>query len=219
MILKVSRSDLKVECLPGKRQILASSLSRASLNEEPLGEDEVQMNMLERISISEPKYAELQQNTANELHELYAVIQAGWPATKKRAPHGIRQYWNFRDELAVLEGVIYIGERILVPLSMRPAMVEVKLQTHPGIVKCKQRAIEAIYWPGISALIEDKLKDCTLCRDYASAQQKEPLIPSPVPTHPRTANGGSVGGASGPHAGGRQFDSGLPNPQGLKITE
>ena len=86
MILKVSRSDLKVECLPGKRQILASSLSRASLNEEPLGEDEVQMNMLERISISEPKYAELQQNTANELHELYAVIQAGWPATKQTSP-------------------------------------------------------------------------------------------------------------------------------------
>ena len=86
------------------------------------------MNMLGRISISEPKYAELQQNTANELHELYAVIQAGWPATKQRVPLGIRQYWNFRDELAVLEGVIYIGKRILVPLSMRPAMVNCKGQ-------------------------------------------------------------------------------------------
>ena len=199
MILKVSRNDLKVEYLPGKRQILASSLSRASLNEEPLEEDEIQMNMLERISISESKYAKLQQNTANELHKLYAVIQAGWPATKQRVPLGIRQYWNFRDELAVLEGVIYIGKRILVPLSMRPAMVKLKLETHPGIVKCKQRAREAIYWPGISALIEDKVKDCTLCRDYAPAQQKEPLIPSPTPTHPRTANGGSVDGASGPH--------------------
>ena len=29
--------------------------------------------MLERISISEPKYAELQQNTANELHEFHAA--------------------------------------------------------------------------------------------------------------------------------------------------
>ena len=59
MILKVSGYDLKVEYLPGTKQILADILSLASLNEEPLEEDEIQVNMLERISISEPKYAEL----------------------------------------------------------------------------------------------------------------------------------------------------------------
>ena len=56
MILKVSGYDLKVEYLPGKKQILSDTLSRASLNEEPLEEDEIQVNMLKRISISEPKY-------------------------------------------------------------------------------------------------------------------------------------------------------------------
>ena len=54
VILKVSGYDLKVKYLPGKRQILADTLSRASLNEEPLEEDEIQVEMLERISISEP---------------------------------------------------------------------------------------------------------------------------------------------------------------------
>ena len=87
MILKVSEYDLRVEYLPGKKKILADTLSRASLNEESLEEDEIQVNMLERISISEPKYAELQQNIGNELHELYAIIQAGWPATKQQVPH------------------------------------------------------------------------------------------------------------------------------------
>lgn len=92
MILKGSRNVLKAKYLPGKRQILAGTLSRASLNEEPLEEDEVQVNMLERISISEPKYAELQENTVNELHELHAIIQAGWGATKQRVPHSSRQH-------------------------------------------------------------------------------------------------------------------------------
>ena len=46
--------------------------------------------------------------------------------------------------------------------------------TRLGIVKCKQRAIEALYWPGMSAQIEEKVKDCTICHDYAPAQQKEP---------------------------------------------
>ena len=77
MILKVSGYDLKVEYLPGTKQILADILSRASLNEEPLQEDEIQVNMLERISISEPKYAELWQNTENELHELASHKTSG----------------------------------------------------------------------------------------------------------------------------------------------
>ena len=51
-----------------KRQILADTLSRASLDEVPAEEDELQVKTVERISISEAKYAELQQNTANELH-------------------------------------------------------------------------------------------------------------------------------------------------------
>ena len=92
-MLKVSGYDLQVEYLPGKKQVLADTLSRASLNEAP-PEEEIQVNMLERISISGPKYAELQQNTANELHELYAMIQALWPETKQQVSRSIRQYWD-----------------------------------------------------------------------------------------------------------------------------
>ena len=33
----------------------------------------------------------------------------------------------------------------------------------------------------MSVQIEDKVKDCTMYHDYAPAQQREPLIPSPVP--------------------------------------
>ena len=184
MMLKLSGYDLKVEYLPGKKQVLADTLSRASPNEAPPEEEDIQVNMLERISISEPKYAELQQNTANELHELYAMIQGDWPESKQQVPHSIRQFWDARDELAVLDGVVYRGMRIVVPPSMRPAMLEIIHGTHLGIVKCKQRAREALYWPGMSAQIEDKVKNCTMCRDYAPAQQKEPLMPSPVPDLP-----------------------------------
>ena len=57
MMLKLSGYDLKVEYLPGKKQVLADMLSRASPNEAPPEEEDIQVNMLERISISEPKYA------------------------------------------------------------------------------------------------------------------------------------------------------------------
>ena len=61
-------------------------------------------------------------------------------------------------------------------------MLAVIHETHLGIVKCKQRAREALYWPGMSAQIEEKVKDCTICRDYTLAQQKEPLILYQVPS-------------------------------------
>ena len=54
--------DLKVEYLPEKKkkkQILADTLSRVSLEEVPAEEDELQVNMVERISISVAKFAEL----------------------------------------------------------------------------------------------------------------------------------------------------------------
>ena len=108
------------------------------------------------------------------------MIQVGWPETKQHVPHSIRQYWDTRDELAVLDGVIYRGMRIVIAPSMRPAMLPVMNGTHLGIVKCKQRAREALYWPGMSAQIELKVKNCTICHDYAPAQQKESLIPSPI---------------------------------------
>ena len=41
---------------------------------------------------------------------------------------------------------------------MRPAMLASIHGTHLGIVKCKQRARKALYWPGMSAQIEDKVK-------------------------------------------------------------
>ena len=112
MMLKVSDYDLKVGYPPGKKQVLADTLSRASLNELQVDKDEIQVNMLERISISEPKYTELQQKKENEL---YAMIQTGWPETKQQVPHSILEYWESRDELAVLDGVIYRGMKIVVP--------------------------------------------------------------------------------------------------------
>ena len=140
--------------------------------------------MLERISISEPKYAEHQQKTANKLHELYGRIRAGWPETKQKVPHSIQEYWESRYELVVLDGEIYRGMKIMVPPSMRPAMLAFIHGTHLGIVKYKQRAREALNWPGMSPQIEGKVKDCNMCHSYAPAQQKQPLIPSLVSNLP-----------------------------------
>ena len=74
--------------------------------------------------------------------------------------------------------------RIVVPPTMRPAMLEIIHETHLGTLKCKQRAREALHWPFMSAQIEEKVKDCSICHDHAPAQCKELLIPSAIPDVP-----------------------------------
>ncbi len=113
----------------------------------------------------------------------YSIILSGWPDTKQEVPHSIKPYWDCRDELAVLNGVIYRGLRIVVPPSMRAQMLDIIHEVHLGIVKSKQRAREALYWPGMSSEVEQKVKDCTTCHDYAARQHKEPMIPSKIPDY------------------------------------
>jgi hypothetical protein len=53
LMLKVKGYDLKVEYLPGKKQVIADTLSRASLNVMPPERKELQVNMLEKISVAQ----------------------------------------------------------------------------------------------------------------------------------------------------------------------
>ena len=79
--IKITSYDPEIEwpeiSSPRKKQVLPHILNCASLDAVPLKEDAMQVNMLEIVSIAEQKSAKLQQNTANELHGLYAIIQAG----------------------------------------------------------------------------------------------------------------------------------------------
>lgn len=52
------------------------------------------------------------------------------------------------------------------------AMLELKHGTHARFVKCKKRAREALYWPEMSAPIDEIVIDRITCHDYAPAEQK-----------------------------------------------
>ena len=127
--------------------------------------------------------------TANELNVLHAMIMKGWPDTRSEVPHAIREYWSIRDELAVIDGVVYKGMRIVVPPSMRNRMLAQIHGSHLGIVKCKKRAREALYWPGMNQHIERLVQDCAECNSFQNRQPAEPLKPTKLPDLPWTEVG------------------------------
>ena len=85
---------------------------------------------------------------------------SGWPDRWTDVSELARPYWNFRDKLSVLDGVLLKGNCIIVPKSMRTDVLNHIHEEHMGVSKCRLRAQTSVYWPGINSEIEDIVGLC-----------------------------------------------------------
>ena len=186
MLLNLQWYDLIVKYRKGKEMYLPDTLSRAYLPDTPNPEitDLEQVRTLDFLSISKDKYTELQEHTQRELNQLQTIILNGWPNVRQEVPASLGPYWDSRSELVVCDGIIYKGMRIIVPPSLRRQMLSLVHESHLGMIKCKQRAREVLYWPAMNSDIEETVKNCTKCADFQRKQPSEPLIPTETPGLP-----------------------------------
>jgi len=61
----------------------------------------------------------------------------------------LQVYFLFREELSAQDGVVFKGERIVLPSSLRQCMMDKVHARHLSIQGFLRRAKEAFYWPGI----------------------------------------------------------------------
>ena len=71
------------------------------------------------------------------LSDLQQVILSGWPDSKGQVPPNAQEFWNYRDELTVAQGLIVKGQKIVVPSSLRGEMLEKLHEGHLGINKTR----------------------------------------------------------------------------------
>ncbi|XP_064475694.1 uncharacterized protein K02A2.6-like [Ornithodoros turicata] len=92
----------------------------------------------------------------------------------------------FRDELSVVDGLLYRGERIVVPQALTSKILTLAHETHPGIVRTKQRLRDLYWWPGMDAQAEKMVRDCSTCQsaDKSARTAPSPLHPVPFPAKP-----------------------------------
>ena len=79
-----------------------------------------------KLPVSDQKMSDLQANTASDLdmQRLIAVIKEGWPDDRSSCPLLVQPFWNYRDGLSVMEGLVFKGERILIPLVLGKDMLK-----------------------------------------------------------------------------------------------
>lgn len=81
--------------------------------------------MIQYLAVSTEKIAQIKEATKNdnELCTLKQIIKTGWPESKEDVPKPIHLYYTFREELTFQDGIIFKGERIVVPQSVRNDML------------------------------------------------------------------------------------------------
>ena len=141
---------------------------------------------MSNLPVSDAKLEAIRQATANDpvMIKLQETLKLGWPANRSQAPNELKPYWTFREELSEPHGIILKGEKIVIPKALRKEMLAKIHTSHLGMVKCKQRAKDILFWPGMARDIEKLVSTCDICSRYQSSNSKEPMRSDQVPTRP-----------------------------------
>ena len=74
----------------------------------------------------------------------------GWPKSIKQVPPMLHPYWTFREKLTIEDGLILKGTRIIIPNNQCKTILKLIYKGHLGLNKCKLKAKESVYWPGLN---------------------------------------------------------------------
>lgn len=189
LLMRLQKYQVKVQYKPGAEMYIADTLSRAYLPETDSSDTDIEAQVhmvISNLPVSNEKLEEFKNETKKDttLRTLTETVLSGWPETKQQAAKEIQAYWNYRDEISAVEGILFKGERLIVPAAMRAEMLQRVHESHLGIESCRRRARELLFWPGLSQNITDMVNSCNVCMTHQRQQSKEPLHPHSVPERP-----------------------------------
>ena len=187
MMMRLQKYDFTVHYERGKNMYLADMLSRAYLPYKGKEvEDFESVNMIRYLPISDQRLDEIRAETRKDqsLRELSENMLVGWPENKEDDTL-THPYFSMRDDLTVQDGLVFKGNSVVLPKSLR-AVVNLKIHSfHRGIEACLRRARECIYWPGMSVEMKQYISACKTCRELDSTTHtKETLMSHEVPSRP-----------------------------------
>ena len=183
MLLRIQPYEATIRYRPGKEMVYADYLSRVTPTPGP----EIPLEMtIHTIQISDNQLDKLRNAVKNdsELSALQEQIVIGWPDSVQSVVKCLRKYWSIRDYLCVENGIVYMGNRLVIPKEMRNYYLQQIHIGHLGQTKCQLRAKECLYWPNMSADIVNTVENCDICIQNARSQSREPMMVRELPSQP-----------------------------------
>lgn len=153
----------------------------SNVDQEP---DELEIEII--ITIPKLMTKQIREETATDDHlqKIIEYINTGWPKNDNQISPELKPYSHFKEELSFYDGLIFKGNRIVVPKTKQKYILDVLHQGHPGIQNSLRRARECIYWKNLTSDVIKYIRKCTVCEQTARKNQKEPIIIKEIPEHP-----------------------------------
>ena len=201
MRMALQNYSLDIQYKKGRLMFIADALSRAyRLTTEDAQHDSSEVRALREVqhedglSVSPNRLQQFKRVTADdpEMQLLIGAIHKGWPLCRKDCPAKLVPYYDSRSELVEDGGLVYRGERLVVPQSLRADMLKEIHRSHIGIGGCLRRARELLYWPRINAGVKDYVSKCSVCQSYQPEQCREELQQHEMPSRPWSKVGADI---------------------------
>lgn len=189
MLLKLMRFSFQLEYVPGKNLYIPDTLSR-----QPMKDEEMKTPYLEGqsvaihtiISANEERTAVLKKAVENDpvLTEIISYVKQGWPRYKNNIKSEAKNYWNVKEEIHSADGLLFRGNRLVIPASERRRIIENLHSAHQGVTSCQNKAHNSLYWPSMLKDIENYILNCQICQRYSKSNIKQPLTSHEIPEYP-----------------------------------
>ena len=181
LLLKIIDKDIKFYYQNGLIMHTSDALSRLSDHNTKRGNtEEIQGLNIQIYEVSPVQsnltITQIQAETANDpiMQQLIKYISEGWPARQQNVIQQLQSYHTFKEEMSVIDGLIFKGERIVIPNALQAKALQAIHRSHTGIQKTLDRSKGCFYWSGISKDITHVCETCEEYLKYANRQPKEP---------------------------------------------
>ena len=129
-----------------------------------------------------PKAIKREEVIHTTLQELHKWITGG---IKSNAPPSITEYARFANKISCTQdGILLRDQRIIVPVKLRPRIIELAHAGHQGIVKTKALIKSRVWFPGIDNQVEQVVTTCRVCQALTTKETYEPLLRSKMSSGP-----------------------------------
>lgn len=190
--MRLMRYSYSIVHVPGKDLWVADTLSRAPVKQCELHEEREFWEdtniyvdaIMGNLPASTTYLGQLREDLKNDkvCSSVMKLCVEGWTEHSRRDPI-LKRYWAERALLTVQDDLLLRGTRLVIPAAMRNGVLSKLHEGHLGLVKCRERARQSVWWPGLSNQLKELVLNCRTCLKER-LNPKEPLMPTQFPDRP-----------------------------------
>ena len=131
-------------------------------------------------------WAMVRESTASDLvlQQLMLTVQNGFPSHARELGPDLRPYLKYSESLSCVDGVLLLGERIIIPQSLRQHVLSALHSAHQGVRMMIARASDCVFWPNMTTDIAAIRDSCAHCNRIAKSNPMQPPADPPQPDYP-----------------------------------